>query len=185
MSYFLLFPTTNHSKEVVETFLHETQRDPNASPAWLLIRTRSQPIPSHVTPLPIDGDFASDFAGATTDEMGAFFLSRISSAPSWLSPDTFVVLDERSARDGRTAIVMFREERMPAGMEEEEWDDEKVERLWRTWRVPMATAFGVTGQLAVKPGLVVKIFEREGADAEGVFHWRAAERDVEVEEKEE
>ncbi|KAL1636577.1 hypothetical protein SLS56_001162 [Neofusicoccum ribis] len=188
MSYYLLFSTTNPSKEVVETFIHESERHEDASNAWVLLRNRAQPITSRETPAPVD-EFASEFAGWSLEQMGAFFLQHMASdalpaaTKRWLNPDTFVVLDDRSARD-KTCVVMYYEERMPEDLRERgEWVDERAEKFWLSWRVPMRTAYGVTALLEMTPHLMVELFEEDGPDEDGVFHYTEIEEEIDEYER--
>lgn len=163
--------------------MRESLRPKDAVDCWILVRDSKHEIRERKTELPVE-PFESEFENASPNSLAKFFFDFVKGdkladeARAWVAHDMFVVLDERGARD-QTAIVMFYEQKMPDELQEEEWDEAKVERFWKSWRCPFTITSMAVGLLTTIPHALVDMFDEDGPDENGVYHWPDEEQELE------
>lgn len=114
-------------------------------------------------------DYRTGFENATPESLQSFVAEKVEGIDEFpnfageISFQTFVVLDQRSVQDG-TALVYHRYEKMPDGSEEDEWDEDKLIREWKAWRVRFVAAWFLCANLWHSPDLLDSIMEG-GVDA--------------------
>jgi hypothetical protein len=77
--------------------------------SWSLVKTREQKAIEQTTTTPIQ-QFETGFLGASNDALGDYFNSRlpdIRGRKEYFNQDSFVVIDERSARDDTVLVVIW------------------------------------------------------------------------------
>jgi hypothetical protein len=130
--------------------------------------------------------FITGFENATPESLQSFVTSNVEGKDEFpnfrgeISFQTFVVLDERSIRDG-TALVHHRYEKMPEGSEEDEWDEEKLIREWKVWRVRFVAAWFLCANLWHSEDLLDSILENPRnayVDSQGILHLAYFEQNV-------
>jgi hypothetical protein len=146
------------------------------------MRNRNDTI-TYEAPLPV-APFETGFAGASVEDICLFFQSYTESdafdkeMENHINPLDFILLDERSAHD-KTAVVAYCCKNMLGELEERrEWIEELAIKTWKSWRIPMRTAFGVTSLLEIYPQNTIEMFEQDGPDKEGVYHYQEIEEEI-------
>jgi hypothetical protein len=110
------------------------------------------------------GDFTTGFENATPESLQSFVGEKVEGIDEFpnfvgeISFQTFVILDQRSTQDG-TAIVYHLYRKMPEGSEEDEWDEDKLIREWKGWRVRFVAAWFLCANLWHSPDLLDSIIE--------------------------
>lgn len=97
-----------------------------------------------------------------------------------LAWNEFVVLDSQSAEDKNTCLVYHCVQRMPEGSPEDEWDEEKLIRTWKVWRVKFLMAWWLISGLESNDSVLFDIME-DGkdiyTDKDGILQWPYMEHD--------
>jgi hypothetical protein len=121
---------------------------------------------------------ATGFENATPESIQSFIAEKLpldeidfQDFKGDISRSSFVILDERSIKDG-TCIVYHKWEHMAEGNEEEDWDEEKVVKEWLVWRVKFLTAWCIVAGLWSGTENMQMVFENKSdahTDENGVF----------------
>ncbi|KAL8949367.1 MAG: hypothetical protein Q9222_004517 [Ikaeria aurantiellina] len=112
LEYYALFCTSQVPAQIIDDFLKTANEDSfDTNNIFTLVRSRDQTELPRPTPYPIEGgDFTTGFAGASIPELGAFCRSKFpeeTCPPPKISPDAFVIMDERTVRDGTVVLVKW------------------------------------------------------------------------------
>ena len=154
--------------QVLENFLKQSTRTESAPRnAWLLVRTPQEGIigPELATPI---APFQAGFENASPETLQKFVVDnvKISTEKTYpnfrgeVSPDSFIILDSRSATDG-TCVFYYLYQKMPEDEygEEQDWDESKVIKTWMSWRIKFLAAWFISAGFWHSADLILQLWE--------------------------
>lgn len=136
--------------QAVADLITQSQRTEGSSNCWTLIKNPEQTdIDGNGTPLPIT-PYKTGYKDASVDTLTSDVRRRVPEYVGLLTPRTFAILDERSARD-QTVLLVHEFETMPDdGLEEdggEEENEENLQKEWKQFRVNFVGSWEMMAQL--------------------------------------